>query len=131
MTTRMNALHNCKNPYQGKDKKVLTVCSAGLLRSPTLAWILGQHNYNVRACGIHDYALVPIDSVLVAWADIIIFVHPDIEFACPLAYKYVKDKQIFTFNVPDIYEYKDPELVTILVKECENHKLIEDLTEYT
>ena len=126
MTTRMNALHNCKNPFQGTDKKVLTVCSAGLLRSPTLAWILGQHNYNVRACGIHDYALVPIDSVLVAWADIIIFVHPDIEFAHRMAYKSVKDKQIFTFNVPDIYEYKEPELVTILTKECIDHKLIKD-----
>ena len=124
MTTRMNALHNCKNPYQGKDKKVLTVCSAGLLRSPTLAWILGQHRYNVRACGIHDYALVPIDSVLVAWADIIIFVHPDIEFSCPLPYKSMEGKQVIVFDVPDIYAYKDPELIAILTKECIDHKLL-------
>ena len=120
----MNALHNCKNPYQGKDKKVLTVCSAGLLRSPTLAWILSQHNYNVRACGIHDYALIPIDAVLAVWADIIIFVHPDIEFSCQLPYKGMEGKQVFVFNVPDIYEYKDPELIAILTKECIDHKLI-------
>ncbi len=127
MTTRMNALHNCKNPYQGKDKKVLTVCSAGLLRSPTLAWLLGNFNYNVRACGIHDYALVPIDSVLVAWADIIIFVHKDIYEDCPLPYKSVKGKQIIIFDVPDIYAYKDPELLEILAKECANHKLIKEV----
>lgn len=120
----MNALHNCKNPFQGDFKKVLTVCSAGLLRSPTLAWILGQDKYNTRSCGIHDYALIQIDSVLVNWADIIIFLHKDVYKACPLPYKSVKGKQIIIFDVPDIYAYKDPELLEILAKECADHKLI-------
>ena len=31
-----NQLHNIQNTAQGKTKKVLTVCSAGLLRSATL-----------------------------------------------------------------------------------------------
>lgn len=123
--TRMNALHNSKNPFQGDFKKVLTVCSAGLLRSPTLAWILGQDKYNTRSCGIHDYALIQIESVLVNWADIIIFLHKDVYEACPLPYKECKNKQIIVFNIPDEFEFRDPNLINLLKGECIKHKLIE------
>lgn len=123
--TRMNALHNSKNPFQGDFKKVLTVCSAGLLRSPTLAWILGQDKYNTRSCGIHDYALIEIDSILVHWADIIIFLHQDIFDICPLPYKSVKNKQIIIFNIPDEYQFRDPKLIDLLKEECIKHNLIE------
>lgn len=123
--TRMNALHNSKNPFQGDFKKVLTVCSAGLLRSPTLAWILGQDKYNTRSCGIHDYALIQIDSVLVNWADIIIFLHKDVYKTCPLPYKECKDKQIIIFNIPDEYQFRDPKLIDLLKEECIKHNLIE------
>jgi len=61
---RMNALHNCTNPHQGTSKKILTVCSGGLLRSPTLANVLHKnYNYNTRSCGVHDYALIQFDEV--------------------------------------------------------------------
>lgn len=123
MTQRMNALHNCKNPYQGKEKKVLTVCSAGLLRSPTLAWFLSQHGYNTRSCGIHDYALIQLDNVLATWADIIIFVHPSIQAAVSGE---IPDTEIFVFNIPDIYEYKEPELLEKLKLECIIAKLINE-----
>lgn len=121
MTIRMNALHNCKNPYQGSEKKVLTVCSAGLLRSPTLAWFLGQHNYNTRSCGIHDYALIPLDQVLLEWADIIIFMHQSIRDA--LSTNFI-NKQVYVFDIPDIYGYKDKELLDKLNTQCIIHKLI-------
>ena len=71
---RMNRLFNCSNPYQGKAKKVLCVCSAELLRSPTAAVILQQeYGYNTRAVGVEDsFALIPIDDVLIEWADEIV-----------------------------------------------------------
>ena len=54
----MNALHNVTNPYQGSEKRVLCLCSAGLLRSARLAQILQQdYNYNTRNAGVSDYAL--------------------------------------------------------------------------
>lgn len=69
-----NRLWNCKNPHQGDSKKVLCVCSAGLLRSPTAAKVLWkEYGYNTRACGLDvGHALIPIDEVLVRWADEII-----------------------------------------------------------
>ncbi len=68
----MNRIANCNNPYQGNFKKVLCVCSAGLLRSPTAAVVLSQapYDYNTRAVGVHtEYALTPIEEVHLHWAD--------------------------------------------------------------
>ena len=65
----MNALHNVTNPYQGPEKRVLCLCSAGLLRSARLAQILQQdYNYNTRNAGVSDYALIPVNTALLAWA---------------------------------------------------------------
>src|SRR5258708_32622248 len=73
--TLMNRLGNITNRFQGKYKKVLCVCSAGLLRSPTAAFVLSQepYNFNTRAVGIEEeFALIPIDRVVVEWADEIV-----------------------------------------------------------
>lgn len=65
------------NPYQGKDTKVLFVCSAGILRSATAARLYAG-KYNTRACGSHtDIALIPITPRLMAWADEIVFVNQE------------------------------------------------------
>lgn len=42
----MNRLAIARNGYQGSYKRVLTVCSGGVLRAPTAAWVLGQEPYN-------------------------------------------------------------------------------------
>jgi predicted protein tyrosine phosphatase len=62
------------NPYQGKDRKVLFVCSAGILRSATAARIYA-HKYNTRCAGSEDYALLPLTERLMDWADQIVFVN--------------------------------------------------------
>lgn len=118
MQKRNNALWNCKNPYQGKYKRVLTVCSAGLLRSPTIAWyIQSVSDYNCRAVGIHDYALVPIDDVLVHWADIIICADEDKLQYLKANYD-LTNKKIYNFDIPDIYEYKNKDLIDMIATKC-------------
>ena len=75
----MNALHNVTNPYQGKDKRVLCLCSAGCLRSPSCATILQKkYGYNTRSAGVSDYALIPVNTALLKWADEIICVEQDV-----------------------------------------------------
>lgn len=75
----MNRLANSRNPFQTDAKKVLTVCSAGLLRSPTAAKVLSEaYGFNCRAAGIvEEYALVPVTEVLVYWADEIVFMQQE------------------------------------------------------
>lgn len=112
----MNALHNARNPYQGKAKRVLTVCSAGLLRSPTLASVLHEKfGYNVRCCGHADYALVPLSTALLRWADEIVCVDPLSHSALP---ETVSGTAIM-LNIPDQYEYNDPELRRICLDQYE------------
>jgi predicted protein tyrosine phosphatase len=69
-----NRQHNLSNPHQGKAKKVLCLCSAGLLRSPTAANVLHRElGYNTRAAGtVKDYALIHADEALLLWADEIV-----------------------------------------------------------
>lgn len=117
----MNSIHNCKNPYQGSNLKVLVVCSAGLLRSPTLAaHLIKKYDWNARACGSHDYALIPISEALVHWADKIIFVNSDNELTVissagdkPHVLKALQEKSI-VLGIEDDFSYNQPELVDTL-----------------
>lgn len=102
----MNRLHNCKNPYQGNTKKVLCVCSAGLLRSPTAAVVLNRkYDYNTRACGVDEgHALIPIDGVLCNWADEIVLMEKWMVDYVEEAF----NSKIMVLGVPDKYAYMDP-----------------------
>ena len=72
-----NQRGNVNNPYQTGAKRVLVVCSAGLLRSPTGANVLHQEfGYNTRSAGSsEDFALIPVSEALICWADEIVFVN--------------------------------------------------------
>lgn len=113
--TTFNRLHNVRNPHQGKNKKVLCVCSAGLLRSPTLAWILSNEpfNYNTRAVGVaSDYALIVLDEVQIQWADAVVFVDDDNYRVARYDYKELLDNmECHVLKIPDVYEFRHPKLV--------------------
>lgn len=118
-----NRLHNSTNPYQGDFKKVLCVCSAGLLRSPTAALVLSQapFNHNTRACGLDlDHALIPIDDVLIHWADEIVCMTESQEAILlkKLAIDAIDGKKVVCLNIPDSFAYRDPELVTLIRDKC-------------
>ena len=113
--TRMNAIWNCKNPHQGNYTKVLCVCSAGLLRSPTIAYVLGEKGYNTRAAGVHDYALIPVDDVLLMWADMIVTAEEEHKNILKRQYD-LKDKEIISLDLPDKYPYRDPELIKLITQ---------------
>lgn len=123
-----NRLANTKNGYQGHFKRVLCVCSAGALRSPTLAWILSNDpfNFNTRAVGTEEYAIVPIDLAVVAWADeIVTFQQYQYDLVQTMLTQLRGDEysrgfnlfgnaKLHLWNVPDQYGYRDPQLIEIL-----------------
>jgi len=114
----MNRLGNAGNKYQGNTKRILCVCSAGLLRSPTIAHILSSPpwNFNTRAAGISkEYALVPVDTVLVSWAEDIVVVEPWMRDELVITYgEVLANTHIHALDVPDRFEYRDPYLVKLL-----------------
>lgn len=111
-----NRLANAKNPFQGDRKKVLCVCSAGLLRSPTAAWVLSNapFNFNTRACGAEpEYALIPLDEALVYWADEIVVME---EWqANRIAELFRIDKPVHVLNTPDNYGFREQGLVDAML----------------
>ena len=125
--TRMNALWNCKNPFQGDSLKVLTVCSAGLLRSPSVAKYLMIHKgYNCRPVGVYDYALIQIDDVLIEWADVVIFLQEEHKSAVQRRRKLrtkLQQKRCVVLNIPDNFEYCDEELMKIIENKVEEYDL--------
>lgn len=108
-----NRLWNVKNPAQGTTKKVLCVCSAGLLRSPTAAVVLSQEpfSFNTRSCGfIKDYALIYCDNVLIEWADEIVLLEPS--FYTEL--RSLTDKPIINLDILDHYNYREKKLMELI-----------------
>jgi predicted protein tyrosine phosphatase len=109
-----NQLYNIHNVSQGSTKKVLCVCSAGLLRSATLQnFLIREYGYNVRNCGTEEsYALIPISEALIKWADEIVFVNNE-NFKSvkkDLEYHNVLTK-CFVLDIPDWYNFNDPNLI--------------------
>ena len=125
-----NRLGNVNNQFQnlGKFTRILTVCSAGLLRSPTIARVLQRDydNVNVRCAGVsNEYALVQLDEALVTWADVIICAEDwhadqlDEKFGTILeannrGFARKKQTPLVALNIPDEYDYANPELERII-----------------
>ena len=126
---KRNQLGVVQNAYQGKHRKVLTVCSAGCLRSPTAAHILSSEpwNFNTRCAGTsQEYAIVPVTEALVIWADVILVMDQwqwnhimDIqnklaqEVDHMFEYEY---KPMHNLEIEDEFGYRDPKLVEIMTE---------------
>lgn len=110
-----------RNPYQGTDKKVVFVCSMGILRSATAARIYA-HKYNTRAAGTDADALVQLSPTLVAWADEIVFVndHNYQKFKNSVDENLFAGLNIRVLDIPDIYPHMHPEMVHEFNKQYED-----------
>ena len=125
---------NASNKYQGKYKRVLAVCSGGLLRSPTIAHTLASepYNYNTRSVGIDpDYALNIIDQVLLEWADEIVCADTEHEVAVRLQLIDIgiTRKPIVCLKLADVYPYRDRKLVHLIKKRYNQYLECQAITE--
>lgn len=116
--SEMNRIHNSTNPFQGEFKRVLCVCSAGLLRSPTAAYVLSQEpfNFNTRAAGIEkSYALIPVDSVLISWAEEVVCMTEQHKTMLLDSFPSAEAK-VKVLNVPDNFAYRNAELMKLIAE---------------
>jgi predicted protein tyrosine phosphatase len=124
--SKRNQLSNICNSAQTKAKRVLCVCSAGMLRSPTLSNVIHQkYGYNTRACGTSkEYALIPITEALITWADLVLFVNKENYLQLDseeLSLISELGTDVKWLNVEDDFEWNSPELVSCI--EFELNKL--------
>lgn len=112
-----------KNPYQGTDKKVLFVCSMGILRSATAARIYAK-KYNTRSAGSWHDALIPLTPILMAWADEIVFVnrHNYLQVKQYLEEENMfldKDFNVRVLDIPDSFPHMHPKLIKAFEEQYE------------
>ena len=112
-----------KNSAQGDFPRVLAICSAGVLRSPTIAWVLSNapFNFNTRSAGISDdFALIKIDAALIQWAEfgIVCAEHWMLEEVDKMCRFSGIDRDIFALNIPDNFDFREPRLVRMIERSC-------------
>jgi predicted protein tyrosine phosphatase len=101
-------------------KRILFLCSQNKLRSPTAEAIFADHpGIEVDSAGLNNDAEVRLSEEQVRWADLIVVmekVHRDRlnrKFRSALA-----GKRIAVLNIPDDYDYMDPDLIVLLKARC-------------
>jgi predicted protein tyrosine phosphatase len=101
---------------QGDFKRVLCVCTSGILRSPTAAQLLCQspYNFNTRCAGLDsEKCLIPVTDLLVFWADEIVCMTPEHEAQLRSEFEILVE--IKCLNIDDEYNYREPELMKLIL----------------
>ena len=101
-----------------EPKRVLFVCSQNRLRSPTAEHVFAAHSgVETLSAGLNVGADVPLSDELLRWADVVFVMEKrhreklSREFRPALG-----GTRVICLDIPDIYEYMDPELVALLEK---------------
>jgi predicted protein tyrosine phosphatase len=93
--------------------KILFICTANKMRSKTAEEIYKNDvRFLVKSAGMADFAEVPVSLDLLIWADYIVVMeemHLEWLRQCyPITYA---NKNIFCLDIPDLYDFMEPELV--------------------
>lgn len=123
MSLSMNQMGVIENFNQRVDlyHRVITVCSGACLRSPTAAVVLSQDpfNFNTRAVGLTDeYAIVRLDDGLHMWADEFVVMENWMKDAILKRYPDTM-APIYVLDIPDRFQYRDPELIEMIKERYE------------
>lgn len=92
--------------------KVLFICNQNKHRSKT-AEALFTGRFETKSAGL--YSVQPVSKDEVSWADLVVVMDDEqrTEISRRFPILYLK-KRILNLNIPDIYNYNQPELIKIL-----------------
>jgi predicted protein tyrosine phosphatase len=104
-------------------KRVLFVCEGNLHRSPTAERLYSATpGLQTRSAGLSDLARVQVTEDLLAWADVVFVMERRLRrllrrrFAAAL-----KGKEIVCLEIPDDFQFLQPELLTVLTERLLPH----------
>lgn len=97
-------------------ERVLFICSANRLRSPTAEQIFSAwENIECDSAGISQDATVSVSVEQIQWADIIFVMEKSHRNRLTKKFKpHLKDKRVVVLGIPDDYEFMDPLLIKLL-----------------
>jgi predicted protein tyrosine phosphatase len=79
------------------------------------------YNFNTRSAGTEAYALILVTNDLLVWADEVVCA--DTEHALYIRDKMIElglDTPIIDLQIPDNYEYRNPELIEMIKERYES-----------
>jgi predicted protein tyrosine phosphatase len=97
-------------------KRVLFICTQNRLRSPTAEQVFATWpDVETDSAGLGNDADVPLSPEQVAWADIIFVMEKAHRRRLAAGFKrHLNGKRVICLNIPDDYDYMQPELVALL-----------------
>jgi len=105
------------------DKKILFVCQANRLRSPTAEIICqGIPGLEAKSAGLSATAVNTVTREMVEWADVVfVMERRQRNRLHELIGDLYDTKRIICLYIPDEYEYMEPGLVSILKSRLTEH----------
>ena len=96
--------------------RVLFVCSQNRLRSPTAEQAFSSRSdLGCASAGLNHDAENPLTPELLAWADIIFVMERAHRIKLRSKFKpYLANARLICLDIPDNYDYMDPDLVELL-----------------
>lgn len=96
--------------------KVLFLCDANRLRSPTAETIFSGHpRVEAKSAGVGKEATVPVSLELLEWADLVFVMEKRHRNIIQSKFKEIyQRKRIICLYIPDDFEFMDPELIELL-----------------
>lgn len=93
---------------------LLFICSKNQWRSPTAELIFKGHQlHSARSAGTSDKARIRVNQKMIDWADTV-FVMERKHRSLIIQRFSMNDKQLIVLDIPDDYQFGDPELIDIL-----------------
>ena len=102
---------------------LLFVCSENRLRSPTAERVFaGYPGVNAIGAGTNSDAATPVSGDLIEWADIVLVMEKSHRNKVAKKFReQLKGKRLVVLNIPDQFEYMQPELVDLLKARVGRH----------
>lgn len=104
-------------------KNVLFVCSQNKLRSPTAEQVFASWpNIEVSSAGTNNDAENPLSAEQIEWADIVFVMEKTHRSKVQTKYRSaLKGKRLICLDIPDEYEFMDPDLIQLLKTKVPRH----------
>ena len=104
-------------------KNLLFICSENRLRSPTAEAVFTEYEgIQAIGAGANSDAATPVSGDLIEWADIILVMENMHRNKVSKKYKeLLKNKRLIVLDIPDNYEYMDPQLIKLLKTKVSRH----------
>lgn len=96
--------------------RALFICSKNHLRSPTAEQIFSTWpDVETDSAGLNNDAMIPLSSEQIEWSTVIFVMEKIHRNKLIKRFKpYLNRKKIICLNIPDEYEFMQPELISLL-----------------